>query len=80
MRAFVRKSEFKPTYPEDFQMIKSYLEERGTINVTDKTLESLYYTFSGKYDASWLTPSTDHDNALNLDAFISFLERIEIRR
>ena len=87
MKAFERKEETNFTYPEDMEKIIQYVEKRGTLNVSYKTLEKLYYEFSEeKFGAGWMdidTHLTDYeyiDGEITevtksiLDYFIKWLE------
>ena len=57
-------------YPEDFETIKSYLEEKGTIYCTDKELEKMWEEFSDtEYSASWLSPDSE-----SLERFAEWLD------
>lgn len=72
MRVYERKySEF--TYPEDMKKILDYLNERGKILVSEKTIENLWYDFSDEYCASWLCAHEDW-----LERFEEWLTNIEI--
>lgn len=80
MKAYKRKDRgFTPHYPDDFEKIKAFLEENGTINVTDEKLQALFYTFSNKYSyldenhSAWL-PVTDEI----LDIFATYLENEDV--
>ena len=60
-------------YPEDLKRIRSYLEKIGTLNCTDKKLDSLWCKFSEEeYCAGWLNP---HDDLL--EHFADWLEEYE---
>lgn len=46
-------------YPEDMMKILKYLNERGQIFVSAKTIESLYEDFSERACAGWLCVNDD---------------------
>lgn len=42
-------------YPDEMAKIMNYLNERGCVFVSGKTIEDLYFRFSGsRYSASWM--------------------------
>ena len=54
MRAFVPKEEWFE-FPEDMCRIVSYLSEHGTLNISEKMVETLYRCFSTEcYCAQWM--------------------------
>lgn len=58
MKVYERKySDFR--YPDDMKKIMDYLNERGKINVSAKTIEDLYYDFSDRSCAVWLYVDDD---------------------
>lgn len=77
MKAYTRHygiEHYKFTYPEDMEILIKYLEDNGTLNITYKRLEELYFEFSEeRYCAQWM----DVDNDM-LDLFSEWLENYEI--
>ena len=60
-------------YPEDFETIKSYLEEKGTIYCSNKELEKMWEEFSDRYySESWLKPEPK-----SLEWFAEWLDEYE---
>jgi hypothetical protein len=60
-------------HPEDMQQILAYLEQHGTLHVSAKTVEDLYYDFSDAHAAGWLIVDDDR-----LEEFAEWLDDIEI--
>lgn len=72
MKVYERKySDFR--YPDDMKKIMDYLNERGKINVSAKTIEDLYYDFSDRACAVWLYVDDD-----TLEQFEEWLTEIDI--
>ena len=60
--------------PEDMKIIEDYLKQEGyAINCKPEELEKLWYAFSGRYAATWLSPTREI-----LDFFIKYAENIDI--
>lgn len=73
-RAYIPHEEILPfRYPDEMEKILEYLNERGTLQVTDKEVEALYFEFSDERYASWLDANTD-----NLEQFADWLARKEV--
>lgn len=84
MRVYEPYTKFNPDYPEDFEKIKSYLGDRGKINVNDATLEEFYYDFSDdNFSARWMSVNTilgegTEDECSILEYFAEWLSKKEI--
>ena len=64
----------KFSYPEDMKIIEDYLKQKGyAINCKPEELEKLWYAFSERYDAGWLSPNVEF-----LDFFIEYAKNIDI--
>ena len=64
----------KFSYPEDMKTIEDYLKQKGyAINCKPEELEKLWYVFSDRCAATWLSPSREI-----LDFFIKYAENIDI--
>lgn len=74
MKAFELFKKYDYEYPEEMEKILNYLSEHGKVNVSSKTIESLYYDFSDeKYDAIWISVSSQ-----TLEELADYLSEIEI--
>lgn len=73
MKVYVKNKTPKFTYPDDMEKILSYLNEHGKIQVSDETVEKLYYEFSDSHAASWLIVSE-----WSLESFADYLEGIDL--
>lgn len=60
-------------YPDDMAKIMNYLNERGRVLVSAKTIESLYEDFSERACAGWLCV---HDETL--EEFEEWLTNVDI--
>lgn len=75
MKVFEPFKKYDYEYPEEMEKILNYLQEHGKVNVSGKTIESLYYDFSDeRYDAIWIGVSADGI----LEKFADYLSDIEI--
>ena len=74
MKVFEPFKKYDYEYPEEMEKILQYLSEHGKVNVSGKTIASLYVDFSiEKYDADWkLVTNT------TLEEFADYLSDIEI--
>lgn len=74
MKAFEPFKKYDYEYPEEMEKILKYLSEHGKVNVSDKTIESLYYDFSDyRYDATWISVSSQ-----TLEEFADYLSKISV--
>ena len=65
----------KFSHPEDVKEIENYLIKKGySINCNLEILEKLWYAFSEKYAATWLSPNIEF-----LNLFIEYVEDIDIK-
>lgn len=82
MKAFIRNTETNFRYPEDMAKILAYLNEHGKLQVSEKTVEKLYFDFSeDRYCASWMgipDNSYDEDFPNLLEEFADWLSEIDI--
>lgn len=82
MKAFIRNAETTFRHPEDMAKILAYLNERGKLQVSAKTIEELYSDFSEeKYCAGWMgVPDTSEDGDFPylLEDFADWLSEIDI--
>lgn len=74
MRAYVLYDSPKFVHPEDMKKILSYLQARGSLNLTPAGVEDYYMEFSGeRYSASWI-----HVDLLALEEFAEWLAEQDI--
>ena len=74
MKVFEPFRKYNYEYPEEMEKILNYLQEHGKVNVSGKTIESLYYDFSDeRYDAIWISVSSQ-----TLEEFADYLSEISI--
>ena len=71
MRAFTLYEPATFSYPDDMKMILEYLQWRGRLHVSPKTVEKYYFEFSEeKYAAGWIGV-----NLVTLEEFALWLAR-----
>lgn len=82
MKAFIKNTETKFRYPEQMAKILAYLNEHGKLQISEQTVEKLYFDFSeDRYCASWMgipdkAPDEDFPNLL--EEFADWLSEIDI--
>lgn len=84
MKVFERKNTNKFRCPDEMEVILKYLKEKGTINVSEEDIESLYEDFSEEfYCAGWMsvlnaTIFGSTPNIPLLEQFADYLEQQDI--
>jgi hypothetical protein len=74
MQPYIKNKSYSFTYPDEMEKIITYLNNNGKIQVSHKTIESLYYDFSDeRYCAGWMCVN---DNVL--EEFADWLEECDI--
>lgn len=73
MKPFERFKMTKFDHPRDMDIILAYLEDKGKINVSYKTIEKLYYEYSDSVCCSWRIVDEE-----SLEEFMEWLEEYEI--
>jgi hypothetical protein len=73
MKPFERFRATKFDHPQDMDIILAYLEDKGKINVSYKTIENLYYEYSDSVCCSWRVVDEE-----SLEEFMEWLEEYEI--
>ena len=73
MKPFERFRATKFDQPQDMDTILTYLEDKGKINVSYKTIEKLYYEYSDSVCCSWRIVDEE-----SLEEFMEWLEEYEI--
>lgn len=74
LQAYIKKREPQFSYPGEMAKILAYLNEHGTIQVSEETVERLYFCFSDRvYCAGWMTV-----NDSILEEFSEWLSEIEV--
>ena len=73
MKPFKRFKSIKFDHPQQMEIVIAYLEDIGTINVSYKTIENLYYEYSESVCCGWRTVDEE-----SLEEFADWLEEYEI--
>jgi hypothetical protein len=73
MKPFERFRATKFDHPRDMDTILTYLEDKGKINVSYKTIENLYYEYSDSVCCGWRIVDEE-----SLEEFMEWLEEYEI--
>ena len=73
MKPFERFKAMQFNHPQDMDTILTYLEDKGKINVSYKTIEKLYCEYSDGVGCGWRIVDEE-----SLEEFMEWLEEYEI--